>query len=60
MGRVLLPVLYPGALVFMFGGTRKWHHLAIGMEQAGFEMWDTLMWIYGGGTPESASNRHAD
>lgn len=52
-GEALLPHLYPGALVFMFGGSRTWHRLATGMEDAGFEMWDTLMWLYGTGFPKA-------
>ena len=51
-GNAILPLLYPGALVFMFGGTRMWHRLAAGMEDAGFEMWDTLMWLHGQGFPK--------
>lgn len=51
-GEALLPILYPGALVFMFGGTRMWHHLATGMEDAGFHLWDTFMWLYGTGFPK--------
>lgn len=51
-GVAIMPHLYPGALVLMFGSTRKWHHLAVGMEEAGFEMWDTLMWLYGQGFPK--------
>jgi DNA modification methylase/site-specific DNA-adenine methylase len=52
-GEAMLPLLYPGALVFMFGGTRTWHRLASGMEDAGFEMWDTLMWVHGQGFPKA-------
>lgn len=52
-GEALLPLLHPGALVFMFGGTRTWHRLAAGMEDAGFEMWDTLMWVHGQGFPKA-------
>jgi site-specific DNA-methyltransferase (adenine-specific) len=37
----------------MFGGTRMWHRLASGMEDAGFEMWDTLMWLHGQGFPKA-------
>src|ERR1035437_653130 len=44
-GKALLPLLYPGALVFMFGGTRTWHRLAAGMEDAGFEMFDTITYV---------------
>lgn len=52
-GEAMLPLLYPGALVFMFGGTRTWHKLATGMEESGFEMTDTLMWLYGTGFPKA-------
>ena len=38
----ILPLLHPGALVFCFGGPRTWHRLACGIEDAGFEMWDTI------------------
>ena len=49
----LLPLLYPGALVLCFGGTRTWHRLAAGLEDAGFQMWDTLMWLHGQGFPKA-------
>lgn len=49
----LIPLLYPGALVFAFGGTRTWHRLACGFEDAGFQMWDTLMWVHGQGFPKA-------
>lgn len=52
-GEAILPLLYPGAIVMMFGGTRKWHRLAVGMEDAGFEIWDTMMWLYGQGFPKA-------
>lgn len=52
-GEAIMPHLYPGALVLMFGGTRTWHRLACGMEDAGFEIWDTLMWLYGQGFPKA-------
>lgn len=51
-GEGMLPLLYPGALVFMFGGTRMWHRLAAGMEDAGFHLWDTMMWLHGQGFPK--------
>ena len=54
-GQALLPHLYPGALCLMFGGTRTWHRLAAGMEDAGFEMIDTLMWLHGQGFPKAKS-----
>ena len=46
-------VLYPGALCLFFGGTRTWHHLAVGLESGGFEIYDSLMWLYGSGFPKS-------
>jgi site-specific DNA-methyltransferase (adenine-specific) len=52
-GEAMLPLLYPGALVFMFGGTRTWHRLACGMEDAGFEMFDTVMWVHAQGFPKA-------
>ena len=44
--------LYPGAVCLFFGGTRTWHRLACGLEDAGFEVSDTLMWLYGQGFPK--------
>src|SRR5271170_4313781 len=52
-GQALLPVLCPGALALVFGGTRKWHRLAVGLEDAGFEVWDTMLWMYGSGFPKA-------
>ncbi len=52
-GEAMMPLLYPGAIVLMFGGTRTWHKLATGMEEAGFEIWDTLMWLHGQGFPKA-------
>lgn len=51
-GEALIPLLYPGAIVMMFSGTRMWHRLAAGMEDAGFHLWDTLMWLHGQGFPK--------
>ena len=51
--KALIPLLHPGALVFCFGGTRTWHRLACGLEYAGLEMWDTLMWLHGQGFPKA-------
>jgi len=46
-------VLKPGGLLLAFGGTRMWHHLAMGIERAGFQIVDTIMWVYGSGFPKS-------
>jgi len=48
-------VLYPGAVCLFFGGTRTWHHLAVGLENGGFEIYDTLIYLYGSGFPKSHS-----
>lgn len=52
-GQAMLSLLYPGSLVFMFAGTRMWHRLASGMEDAGFKLWDTIMWLHGTGFPKN-------
>src|SRR5690606_40953727 len=42
-------VLKPGGHIAAFGGTRTWHRLAVAIEDAGFEMRDSLAWLYGSG-----------
>jgi len=51
--RELLRVLKPGAPLLSFGGSRTYHRIAIGIEDAGFELRDSLMWLYGKGFPKS-------
>ena len=46
-------VLKPGGHIVAFGGTRTWHRLAVAIEDAGFEMRDSLAWLYGSGFPKS-------
>jgi len=46
-------VLKPGAFLLAFGGTRTWHRLACAIEDAGFELRGTIMWLYGQGFPKS-------
>ena len=46
-------VLKPGAHVLAFGGTRTFHRLAVALEDAGFDLRDTIGWIYGNGFPKS-------
>jgi site-specific DNA-methyltransferase (adenine-specific) len=36
-----------------FGGSRMWHRLACGVEDAGFELRDSIAWLYGQGFPKS-------
>lgn len=46
-------VMKPGAHLLAFGAARTFHRLACGLEDAGLEIRDTLMWIYGTGMPRS-------
>jgi DNA modification methylase len=46
-------VLKPGAHLLAFGGTRTYHRMACAIEDAGFEIRDTIMWVYGNGFPKS-------
>lgn len=47
-----LRVLKPGGHLLAFGGTRTHHRLWCALEDAGFEIRDTLMWLYGSGFPK--------
>ena len=46
-------VLKPGGHVLSFGGTRTYHRMAVNIEDAGFEIRDQIMWLYGSGFPKS-------
>ena len=48
-----LRVLKPGGHLLAFGGSRTWHRLAVAVEDAGFEMRDSIAWLYGSGFPKS-------
>lgn len=48
-----LRVLKPGGHLLAFGGTRTWHRLAVAIEDAGFEIRDSIAWMYGSGFPKS-------
>ena len=48
-----LRVLKPGGMLLAFGGTRTWHRLACAIEDAGFVIRDSMMWLYGSGFPKS-------
>jgi len=43
----------PGGHILAMGGSRTFHRLAFAMEESGFELRDTIMWIYGSGFPKS-------
>ncbi len=49
----VLRVLRPGAVLMAFGGTRTHHRLMVAIEDAGFEIFDMMMWLYGQGFPKS-------
>ncbi len=51
--REALRVLKPGGHLLAFGGTRTYHRLACAIEDAGFEIRDCVMWVYGSGFPKS-------
>ena len=46
-------VLKPGAFLLAFGGTRTQHRVTCAIEDAGFEIRDCIMWVYGSGWPKS-------
>ncbi|MCX4885904.1 DNA methyltransferase [Streptomyces sp. NBC_00847] len=46
-------VLKPGGHLLAFGGTRTYHRMTVAIEDAGFEIRDSLHWIYGSGFPKS-------
>jgi site-specific DNA-methyltransferase (adenine-specific) len=51
--REVYRVLKPGGHVLSFGGTRTYHRMVVNIEDAGFEIRDQVMWIYGSGFPKS-------
>lgn len=46
-------VLKPGGHILSFGGTRTFHRMVVNIEDAGFEIRDTINWIYGSGFPKN-------
>lgn len=53
MWQKCLKVLKPGGYLLAFGGTRTYHRIACAVEDAGFEIRDCIMWLYGSGFPKS-------
>ncbi len=45
-------VLKPGGYILAFSAARTYHHLAVTLEQAGFEIRDQLMWLYSQAMPK--------
>ncbi|MCK4857367.1 MAG: site-specific DNA-methyltransferase, partial [candidate division Zixibacteria bacterium] len=53
MWRQVLRVLKPGGHLLAFGGTRTSHRLTCAIEDAGFEIRDSIDWLYGSGFPKA-------
>jgi len=56
--RAVLRVLKPGAILLSFGGARTFHRLTCAIEDAGFEIRDCIMWVYGQGFARNRKNIH--
>lgn len=52
-GKEALRILKPGGHLLAFSGTRTYHRMVCGLEDAGFEIRDTIAWMYGTGFPKS-------
>ena len=51
---MMLDYVYPGAILLMTGGSRTYHRLVCGLEDAGWEIYDCIWnWTYGSGMPKS-------
>ena len=48
-----LKLLNPGGHLLAFSASRNYHRMAVAIEDAGFEIRDQIMWIYGSGFPKS-------
>lgn len=48
-----LAVTKPGGMLLAFGGTRTFHRMTVAIEDAGWEIRDCMMWLYGSGFPKS-------
>lgn len=53
MWKEALRVLKPGGHLLAFSGSRTYHRMACAIEDAGFEVRDQIMWVYGSGFPKS-------
>lgn len=51
--RECLRVLKPGGHLLAFSGSRTYHRMTVAIEDAGFEIRDQMMWVYGSGFPKS-------
>lgn len=53
MWRGIFDLLKPGAHLLAFSGSRTYHRMAVAIEDAGFEIRDQIIWMYGSGFPKS-------
>jgi len=53
MWKEMFRITKPGGFLLCFGGTRTFHRLACAIEDAGWEIRDCMMWLYGSGFPKS-------
>jgi DNA modification methylase len=53
----VLRVLKPGGHLLCFASTRTYHRMAVGVEDAGFEIRDQIGWVFGSGFPKSHNLR---
>ena len=51
--RECLRVLKPGGHLLSFSSARTYHRMVVNVEDAGFEIRDQIMWVYGSGFPKS-------
>tara|TARA_B100001564_G_scaffold47456_2_gene34656 strand:- start:694 stop:1797 length:1104 start_codon:yes stop_codon:yes gene_type:complete len=49
----MLRITKPGGYALIFGGARTFHRMAVNMEDAGWQLRDTIMWLYASGFPKS-------
>ncbi|MHA1360879.1 MAG: DNA-methyltransferase [Candidatus Helarchaeota archaeon] len=49
----MLRVAKPGAILLSMGGTRTYHRMDCAIEDAGWEVFDMIEWMYGSGFPKS-------
>ena len=50
---LFMKVLKPGGHLLAFSGSRTYHKMAVAIEDAGFDIRDQIMWLYGSGFPKS-------
>ena len=51
--KLAFQLLKPGGYLLAFSASRNYHRMAVAVEDAGFQIRDQIMWIYGSGFPKS-------